>query len=80
MSLFSGVVFLIFLEKDKKTIDIFFDVTSALSNVGLSSGITVSTMHIASKIVMIFLMWLGRLEIVPVIVFVLSFFYASQKK
>jgi len=81
VTLFLGVFLLTFLEPNKKVINLFFDATSALSNVGLSSGVTVYTMNFFSKIVMIFLMWIGRLEIIPVIVLPFSFYsYFSKRK
>ena len=42
--------------------------TSALGNVGLSSGITSPELHWSGKLGLIVLMWAGRLEIVPVLV------------
>lgn len=79
LTLFLGVFILLLLESDKKMIDIFFDVTSALSNVGLSTGIAIESLKISSKIVFIFLMWLGRLEIIPILVLLISFFYSCKK-
>lgn len=49
-----------------------FDATSALSNVGLSTGITTPTLPVGGKIVLMGLMWLGRLEIIPFLILVLS--------
>jgi trk system potassium uptake protein TrkH len=45
-----------------------FEVTSAQGNVGLSSGITGPDMPTPAKVVFLFNMWIGRLEIVPVLV------------
>ncbi|WP_336325560.1 TrkH family potassium uptake protein [Halovenus sp. HT40] len=47
---------------------VIFDVMSAQSNVGLSSGITGPEMPSAAKTVLLFNMWVGRLEIIPVAV------------
>lgn len=43
-------------------LDTLFEATSAASNVGLSVGITSPSLHIAGKIVLMLLMYLGRLE------------------
>ncbi|TYL37624.1 potassium transporter Trk [Natronococcus pandeyae] len=47
---------------------VIFDVMSAQSNVGLDAGITGSEMPAAAKVMLIFNMWIGRLEIIPVAV------------
>jgi len=80
LTLFVGVFLLLLLEPEKKIIDIFFDVTSAMSNVGLSTGVTIDSLKTFSKIIFIFLMWLGRLEIIPILVLFISFFYSYPKK
>ena len=45
-----------------------FEVTSAQGNVGLDSGITGPGMPWPAKVMFLFNMWIGRLEIVPVLV------------
>ncbi len=80
LTLFLGVFFLLILEPDKKIIDIFFDVTSALSNVGLSTGVAIESLKLFSKIIFILLMWLGRLEIIPILVLTISLIYGYSKK
>ena len=47
--------------------DVILEVASAQSNVGLSTGITTASLPAAGKIVLIFNMWIGRLEIIPAI-------------
>ncbi len=47
--------------------DAMFEVASAQGNVGLSSGITGAALEPAGKILLIFNMWIGRLEIIPVL-------------
>ena len=47
---------------------VIFDVMSAQSNVGLDAGITGPEMPDAAKAMLIFNMWIGRLEIIPVAV------------
>ena len=43
----------------------FFEVISAQSNVGLSSGVTTSALPVIPKVMLIINMWIGRLEIIP---------------
>jgi trk system potassium uptake protein TrkH len=45
-----------------------FEIASAQGNVGLSSGITGPDMPTAVKMTFLFNMWIGRLEIIPVLV------------
>ena len=45
-----------------------FDVISIQSNNGLSTGIVFGGLPIPVKLTLIFLMWIGRLEIIPVLV------------
>lgn len=68
--LFIGVVSFSIIMPHHDLIDIIFEICSAQGNVGLSSGITNIAMPSAAKIVMIFNMWIGRLEIIPVIVLI----------
>jgi trk system potassium uptake protein TrkH len=51
-----------------------FEVASAQGNVGLSSGITGPDMPTAAKVVFLFNMWIGRLEIIPVLVLLRGLF------
>lgn len=48
--------------------DSLFEVVSAQSTVGLSVGITHAEMSLVAKIVLILNMWMGRLEVLPVLV------------
>ena len=50
--------------------DALFEVASAQGNVGLSSGITGPTMSPLAEGMFILNMWVGRLEIIPVLVFI----------
>ncbi|MFO7677295.1 MAG: TrkH family potassium uptake protein [Thermoplasmatota archaeon] len=54
--------------------NVIFEVCSAQGNVGLSVGITSYTMEPIAKIILIFNMWIGRLEIIPIIVLFKSIF------
>ncbi|SEN05236.1 trk system potassium uptake protein TrkH [Halorientalis persicus] len=55
--------------------DALFEVASAQGNVGLSSGITGPSMHPVAEGMFVLNMWVGRLEIIPVLVFVRSAIY-----
>ncbi len=50
--------------------DALFEVASAQGNVGLSSGITGPTMSPLAEGMFVLNMWIGRLEIIPVLVFI----------
>jgi trk system potassium uptake protein TrkH len=52
---------------------VFFEVCSAQGNVGLSTGITSISMSPVAKVMLIINMWVGRLEIIPIIVLFRSF-------
>ncbi|WP_049947520.1 potassium transporter TrkG [Candidatus Halobonum tyrrellensis] len=54
--------------------DAIFEVATAQGTVGLSAGITGPGMPIVAEILFIFQMWMGRLEIVPVLALVNSIF------
>ena len=47
--------------------EVIFEVVSAQSNVGLSTGITNAGMSSVGKVMLILNMWIGRLEIIPVL-------------
>ncbi|UCG95592.1 MAG: TrkH family potassium uptake protein [archaeon] len=66
--LFIGILAFSILMPHHDLIDIIFEICSAQGNVGLSSGITGPAMPAAAKVVMMFNMWIGRLEIIPIIV------------
>lgn len=48
-------------------VESFFEVTAAQSNVGVSVGITDISMPLSAKIMLIINMWVGRLEIIPIL-------------
>jgi trk system potassium uptake protein TrkH len=54
--------------------DIFFEVASAQGNVGLSTGLTGPELPAAGKLMLCFNMWLGRLEIIPILLFLRALF------
>lgn len=52
--------------------DVIFEAASAQSNVGLSSGVTHPALPWPGKLALILSMWIGRLEIIPVIILLAS--------
>ncbi|MCL2157394.1 MAG: TrkH family potassium uptake protein [Methanobrevibacter sp.] len=56
-----------------------FEIVSIQGNVGLSTGITSPSLGPIIKITMIFNMWIGRLEIIPVLVIIKSFFEVFKR-
>ncbi|PSQ52605.1 cation transporter [Halobacteriales archaeon SW_8_65_20] len=54
--------------------DAIFEVATAQGTVGLSSGITGPSMSVVGEALFIFQMWVGRLEIIPVLVLLRSIF------
>jgi trk system potassium uptake protein TrkH len=68
-------VFLLVLPSGEYTLEnVIFEVASAQGNVGLSSGITGPTMPDIGKVMFLFNMWIGRLEIIPVLVLLRAIF------
>lgn len=61
-------VMLTILPPETPTEYVIFDVMSAQSTVGLDTGITGHEMPDAGKAILILNMWVGRLEIIPVVV------------
>jgi trk system potassium uptake protein TrkH len=60
--------------------NVVFEIISALSNAGLGFGFISAASPLSIKWVFILLMWLGRLEIVPVIILVLGIFKGIQSE
>jgi len=58
--------------------DVMFEVASAQGNVGLSVGITSPAMPLLSKLTLCFNMWIGRLEIIPVLMLVRALLLGIQ--
>ena len=65
--LFFSTLALMYLE-NFNFVDSLFEVASAEGTVGLSVGITRPDMNVLSKALFILNMWLGRLEIIPVLI------------
>ena len=55
-----------------------FDIVSAQGNVGLSTGIMNNSLPNVAKLVVMFNMWIGRLEIIPVLVLLKSIIEFSK--
>lgn len=74
--LFVGVMVILWITPSSpdKLSNSIFEVCSAQGNVGLSTGITSIDMAPVGKIMLIFNMWIGRLEIIPIIVLIKSMF------
>jgi trk system potassium uptake protein TrkH len=72
--LFVGILVIASIFYTETLGDVIFEVCSAQGNVGLSTGITSIHMPAAAKIMLIFNMWVGRLEIIPIIVLIKSMF------
>ncbi len=76
-----GTFFLSYIMGEDYTLyQILFDTASALSNVGLSTGITGAGMPENAKYLLSLLMWLGRLEIMAIIILLISPFYLLRRK
>ncbi len=58
--------------------DIFFEVVSAFSSCGVSTGYVSPDMPIISKWIFIMVMWIGRLEVIPVVMLIMALFGKSD--
>ena len=72
--LIAGVILISTIFPTETLSNVIFEVCSAQSNVGLTTGLTDITMSNIAKIMLIFNMWIGRLEIIPIIVLIRSMF------
>lgn len=74
-----GIIVLLHTTPSSYTLsDVIFEVASAQGNVGLSVGITSPTMPLLSKLTLCFNMWIGRLEIIPVLMLVRALIVGIQ--
>lgn len=67
-TLFAGTVVVVILEPDAPVLHVAFDVSSALSNVGLDAGVAGRELSAGAKVTFSALMLLGRLEILGLVV------------
>jgi len=72
--LFAGIIVILQTTENSTLSNAFFEVCSAQGNVGLTTGITDIYMSPFGKTMLIFNMWIGRLEIIPIIVLLKSMF------
>ncbi len=71
VSILVGILVLLRLVPSEYTLsDVIFEAASALGSAGLSTGIASASAHWISKCVLIVLMWMGRLEIIPVLLLI----------
>ena len=70
----AGIVIIATIFPSQTLGNVIFEVCSAQGNVGLSTGITNINMSPIAKTMLIFNMWIGRLEIIPIIVLIRSMF------
>lgn len=70
-----GVIVLLHVAPPQFTLgDAILEAASAQANAGLSTGITSPNLPLAGKLVLCLNMWVGRLEIIPVLLLIRSFF------
>ncbi len=58
--------------------DIVFTVVSAFSSCGINTGYVSPDMPIISKWIFIFVMWVGRLEVIPVMMLIIAVFKGTE--
>jgi trk system potassium uptake protein TrkH len=64
-----GILVLLHVVKPHYTLnDVILEASSALFSVGLSTGISHPDLYWVGKLVLILFMWIGRLEIIPVLI------------
>ena len=69
LTLLTGVLVLLHLLPEQFDLHlVIFEAASALSSVGLSAGISTPALAWPAKLTLIVLMWMGRLEIIPVLI------------
>ncbi|MBN2733328.1 MAG: TrkH family potassium uptake protein [Methanomicrobiaceae archaeon] len=76
---FSAILIMHFEAPAVDTSNILFEIVSATCNNGISTGFVTPDMTPFSKLVFIFAMWIGRLEIMAVIVFFMGLIKGFEK-
>ncbi|MDN3504928.1 MAG: potassium transporter TrkG [Rhabdochlamydiaceae bacterium] len=79
ITLFTAWMFITYHLPHYKAFDAFFEVVSAMSNVGLTTDIVNPSLNPICLSLFIALMWLGRVEIIPAIVLIISFIKVFRK-
>lgn len=74
----SSIVLVNLAGPDFSYADALFEVASAQGNVGLSTGIVGPSMHPMAEGMFVLNMWIGRLEIIPVLVFGRALIYGLR--
>ena len=62
-----GTFVISYTDPSYRTEDVFFEVSSAQGNAGLTAGITSASMHGGAKLMLIANMIIGRIEIIPLL-------------
>lgn len=73
----SAVVLSLVVDPSYSLADIIFESATAQGTVGLSTGVTRPAMHPLAESLLIFQMWIGRLEIFPVLILLRSLVFAA---
>ncbi len=76
---FLFISWIVFVSYGYDALNSLYEIASAQGNVGLSMGITSPTMPQIPQALMIFNMWIGRLEIIPVLVLVRALLIGFRK-
>ena len=71
---------LVFMLSGFGALDSLFENASALGTVGLSSGITSGSLPLHLKLVLMFNMWAGRLEILPALIIFMPAVWPGRRK
>ncbi|WP_421909325.1 TrkH family potassium uptake protein [Methanolacinia petrolearia] len=76
---FSAIIIMHFESPMVDTSNVIFEIVSATCNNGISTGFVNSDLTPFSKVVFILVMWIGRLEVLPVIVFFMGLIRGFEK-